>query len=103
MVGFSGDLHACPPLSLSGSRRWPRTTWLLFVCFHLVWFSFYTNLLHVSETLFKEVYSIWLFLWLKKKEKLTILPKAFYALVRQKGAIFKSVPTLSRIYSLQSK
>lgn len=31
------------------------------VCFDLVWFSFYTNLLHVSETIFKGVYSIWLF------------------------------------------
>lgn len=31
------------------------------VCFDLVWFSFYTNLLHVSETVFKGVYSIWLF------------------------------------------
>lgn len=31
------------------------------VCSDLVWFSFDTNLLHVSETLFKEVYSIWLF------------------------------------------
>lgn len=31
------------------------------VCSDLVWFSFYTDLLHVSETLFKEVYSIWLF------------------------------------------
>lgn len=36
------------------------------VCFDLVWFSFYTNLLHVSETVFKEVYSIWLFVAEKK-------------------------------------
>lgn len=34
---------------------------LAFVCFNLVWLSFYTNLLHVSETIFKGVYSIWLF------------------------------------------
>lgn len=39
--------------------------------------SFYTNLLHVSETFFKGVYPIWLFV--AEKKKLPITPKAFDA------------------------
>lgn len=74
------------------------------VClFVSIWFGFLSiQICYMSVRLFSKKYIQFGF-FVAEKRKLTILPKAFYALVLQKGAIFKSVPTLSRIYSLQSK
>ena len=56
-------------------------------------------MLHVSETFFKGVYSIWLFV---AEQKNYLLPPKHLMLHLSYGAILKSAPTLSRISSLQS-
>lgn len=76
----SGHLHAHPALSSSSTEGWPGSTFLFFF--------FYTNLLHVSETFFKGVYSIWLFV----TEKIIILPKAFDGLLHLKKPSLSPVP-----------
>lgn len=58
---------------------------------HHLFLFFYTNLLHVSETFFKGVYSIWLFV-AKKNKHTIILSKAFYALVHLKEPSLSPLP-----------